>query len=834
MTREPTRNSLFNVVPLIAILVLSVALVTLAQMTRPGQRSAQHAVASAQLDTGSPAIRSQKNKAGAVPMDQNPPLFLPAVTYEAYGALSVAVADVNGDGYLDVVVVNATGDIGVLLGNGDGTFQPVVWYSCGGNQTPSIAIADVNGDGKPDLVVAQGNCTNCGGLALLMGNGDGTFQPPVYLYSGGWWTYSVAVADVNGDHIPDLVVTNTFASQDGGPSVVGVLLGNGAGTFQAPVTYNTGGYWADSVAVADVNGDGHPDLVVANSCQSSTNCNNGTVGILLGVGDGTFQAPVSYGSGGLYPGSVAVGDVDGNGHPDLVVANLCQSLNSYGTCVAPGEVSVLLGNGDGTFQAPVSNSSGGFEAKSVVISDVNGDGHPDLVVSNVCQSLGADSFCLGDGVVGVLLGNGDGTFQAAINSDSGGTDTTSLAVGDVNGDGLPDLVVTNATSATVGVLLHVGDIPTTTTEVSSPNPSAFNQAVTLTGIVRSSSGSPAGTVIFYKGSTALGSATLANGSGSISLSSLAVGSHLITATYQGSLKFNSSASGPLTQVVAIANTTTSIVPSKNPVLLSRPVKYTATVTGQYGGAVTGSVIFEDGGVAVATETLANNKASFSTLYQTRGSHRITATYSGDSNYAGSISATLVEQVGGFASKTVAATSGSPSQLGQPVMFTATITSTREAIPDGELVTFFDGTTAIGTGATSGGVATFATSSLTAKTHTIKANYAGDDTLEPSTGWVKQVVDKHSTTTALSSSLNPSNYGQVVIFIATVTSAGPTPTGKVTFKDGATTIGTTALSAGVATLTKSKLAVGTHPITAEYLGDADNAKSTSPVLDQVVQ
>jgi len=547
MTRKLTHSSLFSVVPLIAILIVSVALVTLAQMTGAGQRSAQHAVASARLDTGSPAIRSQKNKAGAVPMDQNSPLFLAAVTYEAYGTLSVAVADVNVDGYLDVVVVNATGE------------------------------------------------------------------------------------------------------------------------------------------------------------------------------------------------------------------------------------------------------------------------------------------------VGVLLGNGDGTFQAAINSDSGGTDTTSLAIGDVNGDGLPDLVVTNATSATVGVLLHVGDIPTTTAAISSPNPSAFKQAVTLTGIVSSSSGTPAGTVIFYMGSTALGSATLANGSGSISLSSLAVGSHLITATYQGSLKFNSSTSVPLTQVVTIANTTTSIVPSKNPVLLSRPVKYTATVTGQYGGALTGSVIFKDGGVAVATETLAaNNKASYSTLYQTRGSHAITATYSGDSNYAGSISATLVEQVGGFSSKTVVATSGSPSQFGQPVMFTATITSTKGAIPDGELVTFFDGTTVIGTGATSGGVATFTTSSLTAKTHTIKAAYAGDDTLAPSTGWVKQVVDKYSPTTALSSSLNPSNYGQAVTFTATVTSAGPTPTGKVTFKDGATSIGTTALSGAVATLTTSKLVVGTHPITAEYLGDADNGKSTSSVLDQVVQ
>ena len=167
-------------------------------------------------------------------------------------------------------------------------------------------------------------------------------------------------------------------------------------------------------------------------------------------------------------------------------------------------------------------------------------------------------------------------------------------------------------------------------------------------------------------------------------------------------------------------------------------------------------------------------------------------------------------------------------------FTATVTSTRGAIPDGELVTFYDGTTAIGTGATASGVAMFVTSSLTAKTHAIKATYAGDETFEPSSGLVRQVVDKDPTATALSSSLNPSNYRQAVTFTATVASAGPTPTGKVWFKNGTTGMGMVTLSGGVATLTTTKLAVGTNPITAEYLGNAASAESTSSVLDQVVQ
>jgi hypothetical protein len=179
-------------------------------------------------------------------------------------------------------------------------------------------------------------------------------------------------------------------------------------------------------------------------------------------------------------------------------------------------------------------------------------------------------------------------------------------------------------------------------------------------------------------------------------------------------------------------------------------------------------------------------------------------------------------------------SGSPSLVNQAVTFTATVASGFGPIPDGELVTFYDGPAAIGTGTTASGVATFTTSSLTAKTHTIKAIYPGDALFKPSTGLVTQVVNKYTTTTKLSSSPNPSQFGQNVTFTAQVTGSGPTPTGNVKFLDGATGIGSATLSGGVAKLTKSTLAVGTHPITAQYLGDAFSAKSTSSVVNQVVQ
>lgn len=336
--------------------------------------------------------------------------FAPAVTYNTGGAAtnSVAVADVNGDGKPDIVVANScvsaancsgrgtAGSVGVLLGNGDGTFQTATAYGSGGNDAWAVAVADVNGDGKADIVVAN-RCPdgNCGGngdgiVSVLLGNGDGTFQLAVPYDAGGWSTFSVAVADVNDDGKPDIIVADYFASYGNDDGVVGVLLGNGDGTFQEAVTYFSGGGSTESVVAADVNGDGFPDLIVAN-CGSGSNCDNsGTAGVLLNNGDGTFQPAKTYSSG--YASSVAVGDVNGDGRPDLVLADICEDE----ACDAG--VNVLLGNGDGTFQAATSYSSGGRGSYSVAVVDVNGDHKPDIEVSNgdACGS------CT-NGSAGVLL-----------------------------------------------------------------------------------------------------------------------------------------------------------------------------------------------------------------------------------------------------------------------------------------------------------------------------------------------------------------------------------------------------------------------------------------------
>jgi hypothetical protein len=400
--------------------------------------------------------------------DPNAPLFLPAVLYGSggFGATSVAVADFNGDGKPDLVVTNEcvsgsncnNGSVGVLLGNGDGTFGRTTTYASGGLDAVSVAVADVNGDGKPDVIVANecGTISTCGdgSVAALLGNGDGTFQVTGEIYdSGGRQAESIAIADVNGDGKPDLVVANRCVSRSNcGNGSLSVLLGNGDGTFRPAVAYPTA-QDTIAVAIADVNNDGEPDLLAgANppACVPGICYPSGVVDVLLGNGDGTFQAAVGYASSGFSLSSVAVADVNGDGKPDLLVANACASTD----CLEGGAAGVLLGNGDGTFQAPLNYGSGGYAAVSVAVRDVNLDGKPDLIVANLCVT---SAEC--GGILGVLLGNGDGTFSPAATYSSGGHYARSVVAVDVNGDQKPDLLVANTcghncSNVSVGVLLN--------------------------------------------------------------------------------------------------------------------------------------------------------------------------------------------------------------------------------------------------------------------------------------------------------------------------------------------------------------------------------------------
>jgi len=572
--------------------------------------------------------------------------FLPPVIYSSGGLVgtSVAVADLDGDRKPDLVVANCAvigfqncsgeGSIGVLLGSGDGTFQPVTTYDSGGGNAESVAVADVNGDGKPDIVVANEGSSTVG---VLLGNGDGTFQSAVIFGSGGNYPVSIALADVNGNGNPDLVVANlcdiNCSTVNGG--VVGVLLGNGDGTFQTAVPYNTGQGSLSSVAVGDVNGDGKPDLVVANE----------GVGVLLGKGDGTFQQVVSYSSGGDAPTSVAVADVNGDGKPDLLVANCSEGGN--GGCVdlsVDGSVGVLLANGDGTFQTVVVYDSGGSGALSVAVADVNGDGKPDLLVTNFC-----DPGCIFGGTVGVLLGQGHGIFASPVSLIVPGGD--SIAVADVNSDGKPDLLVGTVNAApgmgAVAVLLNntpFGKFTTSTRFISSLNPSIYGQPVTWTATVTSSgSVTPTGTVHFTWSGHTIGSATLnSSGVATLTRSNLVAATYPLTAVYAGDAANLGSTSTFVNQVVFQATSKAALTSSPNPSTQGQAVTFTAKITSPT-VIPTGPVTFTAGTTVLGTAQLSGGKAKLVISSLSVGSTKVTVKYNGDSNIAKS-SASVIQTV----------------------------------------------------------------------------------------------------------------------------------------------------------------------------------------------
>jgi len=323
-----------------------------------------------------------------------------------------------------------------------------------------------------------------------------------------------------------------------------------------------------------------------------------------------------------------VGDFNGDGKPDLAVAN-----------VYSDNVNVLLGNGDGTFQAPVNYAAGSGPA-SVAVGDLNGDGKPDLAVSN---SSG----------INVLLGNGDGAFQATVFY-AAGSGPDFVAVGDSNGDSKPDLAVANQGSNNVTIFLNTtpdsAKAATSTTLTSSLNPSIWGQTVTFTATVTPSAGSgiPTGTVTFKDGAITLGSGML-NGSGqaTFATTALSAGGHSITAQYAGTGIFAASVSSPVLQSVGKAGTATTLNSSPNPSTPGQTVTFVAIVTGQYGGAVTGTVTFKQGqNKVLGTASLVNGSATLSLSTLRRGRHKVTAVHGGDANSNGSTSPAITQTVRG--------------------------------------------------------------------------------------------------------------------------------------------------------------------------------------------
>jgi hypothetical protein len=379
-----------------------------------------------------------------------------------------AVADFNGDGTDDIAVSDRIGGVNVLLGDGHGSFAPPVFYPAGQNLR-GIAVADFNKDGKLDIFLADGDAN---AVQILLGNGDGTFQPPL-TFPAGTQPTDIAVGDLNGDGLPDVVVTQRFDTN------IAVLLHTEQGGLAAPVFYAVN-LNPSAIAIADYNRDGKMDLAVSNAGVDADPGH--TVSLLLGNGDGTFQPKTDF-EVGSQPFDLTSADFNNDGTMDLATANFGDGTASvligngdgtfqpaahypttgsygitafrFGPCdeislaVAGGGTSILVGSGDGTFTpAQAAYVPAGLQ---LAAGEFNGDELGDLTV-------------ISENGIALLFGEGHGSFHAAHNFVAAvgcSSDPSDAAVGDLNEDGIPDLVVGNSSAGggcqfTFGVFLGDG------------------------------------------------------------------------------------------------------------------------------------------------------------------------------------------------------------------------------------------------------------------------------------------------------------------------------------------------------------------------------------------
>ena len=753
--------------------------------------------------------------------------------------LAAATGDFNGDGFADVVITNERGNsITVLLGNGDGTFKTPVNYAVG-SYPESVKVADVNGDGFADLLVGNGNS---GTLGVLLGNGDGTFKAQV-TSSMGLTVVSFGVADVNGDGIPDVVAASL------GSDNLEILLGNGDGTFKSGATYSNGHVPA-ALSVGDFNGDGKPDLAVI---YQDTN----SIGVYLGIGDGTFQSPVSYPVGTL-PVAISIGDFNGDGVDDLAIAN---HTGTDGT--AASTVSILLGNGDGTFKAQVTYAAP--YADNILVADFNGDGKQDLGVTK----LDAPDAQYGQSI---LLGNGDGTFQPP--STFATPVSYASVAADFNGDGLPDLALslygangagiyltqlTQTTTATLNnvsigapagshqvtasypgnssfaastssaiPLINAGKTTSTTALTVSPSSQTAGQPVTFNALVTAPAGFatiPTGTVTFtYTGTAAgtLGTANLAQGTTTFTASSLVPGTYNILATYSGDPVFLASASPVAFLTITAIPTTTAVQAAPTTLAFGATETLTATITGGAVPAQTGSITFFDGSstlsIVTVTATTTGSVASLTIKTLAVGPHVITARYSGDANYATSTSPAQTVTVTNSAT-TITLTPSAPSLAAiQPETLTATILGGTAPSETGT-VTFADQTGSLGTAnvvpTATGSIATLTLPTLSVLTHQITARYSGDANYAAATSAAVPVVVSLATQTITFPPIPSHNVGDPTFTLAATASSSL----PITYS----------LVSGPATLSGASVTVtgvGSVIIQAAQPGNAQYAAATS--------
>jgi len=547
------------------------------------------------------------------------------------------------------------------------------------------------------------------------------------------------------------------------------------------VPYNVG-HLPSAVATGDFNGDGIPDLVVANE-------NNNNVSVLLGNGDGTFQQQTTWATDQV-PESIVVGDFNGDDIPDMAVAD------TNGNCV-----SILIGNGDGSFQNEITYPVG-HGPVSIATGDFNNDGVADLVVADYTAPD-----------VSVMLGNGDGTFQAA-SPFPAGSGPRSVVVGDFNSDGFMDLAVANVDEATVSIFLGNGDgtFQPQSTLVTEGGPYSLATAdLNNDGILD--------LVVANRNSNTV-SIFLGNGNGTfqnqVNLPTGLAPDAVVVGDFNGD-------GIPDLAVCNQFDGTISILLGEGNAVFSPQQTYAtgfnaySLVAGDFNGD--GLTDLANTDIAELNVRLGQQVASFSTSGISNLSAQtnwVFASYPGDDIRIPSQSST-VPLTGTADTATVTLFSApNPATVGTVVTFSASVVGVSGVAPTGQVI-FRDGTTVLGTSAIAAGTATMTIGDLAVGTHSITATYVGDSNYAASTSMpLVQTISKMKATISLTSSVNPAVYGNMISITATVTKGA---TGTVVFMDGDNNIGSSVVSGdGSAAISTTGLAAGLHTIIAIYSGD----------------
>ncbi|MCA1685642.1 MAG: VCBS repeat-containing protein [Planctomycetia bacterium] len=551
--------------------------------------------------------------------DRTVPTFLTPVSLAAGANPSgIAVADYNGDGKSDLAVVTnpVAGTVGVMLSNGNGTFQPRVDYAAGPGSLDARA-ADFNGDGKLDLAVVGSQ-----GVNILLGNGDGSLGAPTQ-YATGAGSHALVIGDFNNDGKPDIATMNSGTAS--------VLLGNGGGTFQPHL--DAGFIGNTNLITGDFNHDGNLDLATSNTMSV------GTITLLKGHGDGTFDPALNINANSA-PVYLADGDFNHDGNDDFAVAN------SYSAT----SMSVILNNGDGTYAPPhlYPIAETGYE---IEVADFNNDGFQDFAVRGASQYQ-------------IEYGKGDGTFFAAQNfATPVGQFEKGSQHGDFNGDGAIDLayvsnagvtVVMNANDSAANVAGAVGF------KVTAPATATSGSALPMTVTAVDAAGNPAtgflGTVFITTNDPAVTS-TFA-----YTFTSADAGTHSFT----GSVNLVTPGVQTLTvasPLVTPATTTVNVMPSVSKLAIGAP---TATTAGDTFN-VTVSAIDQLGAVATgyastvhfsSSDVQAGLPADYTFTGSDAGAHTFTVTLkSAGSKFLSATEAGGTVTGGTFVNVTPAAASG---------------------------------------------------------------------------------------------------------------------------------------------------------------------------------